>query len=233
MALVAALSLVPFVARAHTTGVSQSELSIAASPTTDLHARFSFAADDVGRVVRTDSDGDGLESEIEVATAKRELAALLDDGVEVTTDSGARCEARSALAPSVDDGDGLTFEGTYVCPEDAERFTVTYFFLGKLPRGHRHVATFLAGNASTQRLMTPTSRAISIARAANGVGQAAARARTAQSRLVLALEIACLLLGLVVAALLLRRRVVTHTRVTSLLRKTRPPSSVAESPRDL
>ncbi len=191
----------------HDMGTSQSELTLDEAHPGAVHARVVLAAADV----------------------EGELQAFADEGLALTTETGAACTLATPMVPRFDEGDGLRIEGDYACPDDAAAITATYYFLSRLSPSHRHLATFTVGETTTQRLLTATNRALTVTMppplrrrdAALSVGLGSMRVRVTPTALCLTLVAFA---ALALAALLRRWRIVTHSRVTPLASPAREAS---------
>jgi hypothetical protein len=150
----------PRLAYAHTLGMSTAAFEVNADG--HIEAVFVFAsAEPLG--------GAPLDRE--------DLQAFLLDGVDVTAD-GKRCDATFRGA-SISEVDGLVLNASYSCtdcPPDAPtecnrgaapwggfgEITVTLYYLSALPPGHREIARIVAGNATSEAVLSGDRRAIAL-----------------------------------------------------------------------
>jgi hypothetical protein len=119
--MVMASLFLPWLARAHTPGLSAAELDVGLDGAVD--ARLTFAtAEPLGRTTLSQED----------------LRAFVLEGVDVSAD-GARCPA-TYRGSALTEVDGLLLQATYACPPDASEVAVTLYYLSALPPGHREIA---------------------------------------------------------------------------------------------
>jgi hypothetical protein len=152
--------LLPRLASAHTLGMSTAAFEV--KPDGRIDAVFAFA---------------GAESWGGTPLAREDLRAFLLDGVDVTAD-GKRCDATFRGA-SVSEIDGLVLSASYACadalsvgPADCNRgaapwsglseIVVTLYYLSALPPGHREIGRIVAGNATSEAVLSGDRRAIAL-----------------------------------------------------------------------
>jgi len=109
--------------------------------------------------------------------AREDLRAFLLDGVDVTAD-GTRCDATFRGA-SVSEIDGLVLKASYACADgrsvgaaDCNRgaapwgglgeIIVTLYYLSALPPEHREIGRIVAGNATSEAVLSGDRRAIAL-----------------------------------------------------------------------
>jgi hypothetical protein len=130
-----AIATVAAPARAHTTGVSQSDFSV--DPSGTVSAQLVFAVAEIAGAVALDANHDGTVSPEELADAQPDLKRMVLDGIEVKAD-GAACAATFERA-ELTEADGLALGARYACPP-ARTIEVTLFLLSELRPEHRHAA---------------------------------------------------------------------------------------------
>lgn len=152
--LALAATLASATAPAHTLGTSRSDIELQAGGRVRVVASF-FRAERFGALL-LDADRNGVVVEAERARKDADLRAFFAEGFDVTAD-GVRCVC-GAVESHLDDGDGLIFGATFLCPTMPRRLGVTAYFLGEFAASHRHLAMLRAGTDVTQRVLVRTQR---------------------------------------------------------------------------
>ena len=138
--------------------MSQSEFVV--MPDGHVEGQIVFAALELAPAVTLDRDGDGAVTPDEVSSARAELEKLVMDGVEVSAD-GAACPTK-LRGVEITEGDGLAFTLASACPRRARQIAVTLFLLSELRPGHRHAARIALGDQTMQKVLTASSRELSL-----------------------------------------------------------------------
>ena len=155
----------PRLAHAHTLGMSTAAFEV--QPDGNIEAVFVFASAEPLGGTRLD---------------REDLRSFLLDGVDVAAD-GRRCDP-SFRGASMSEVDGLVLNAGYSCtdcpsgvPAECNRgaepwgglgeVTVTLYYLSALPPGHREIARIVAGNATSEAVLSGDRRAIALRLAAD------------------------------------------------------------------
>jgi hydrogenase/urease accessory protein HupE len=154
---VAAGSLYPVTAAAHTVGVSQSDFTVEQDG--EVRALIAFSRADAVRLGRMDGNGDGVISPSELEAAEAVFRALVETGIRVRA-GGSPCAGH--MEGGGDTGaDGFGLSVVFACPA-AVRIDVDLPFLSQLPPGHGHVLRISAGAWSVQKLLTGDDQSASL-----------------------------------------------------------------------
>jgi hypothetical protein len=166
---------VPCLGRAHTLGMSTASFEV--QPDGRVEAELVFAsAESFG--------GNSLDRD--------DLPAFVTEGVQVAAD-GKACDPTFRGA-SMTESDGLTLKASYACPRGVGEIVVTLYYLSALGPRHRQIARIVAGNATSEAVLSGDRRAISLRLPVDALR--AARQRRGKLLAVVAAAFAAFFLGL-------------------------------------
>jgi len=148
------LWLVPGSAWAHTVGLSQGVYRLAGD---EVSAELYFSPAEL------EASLDG-ESDAPLITRRDEIAAMIVDGIEVSSE-GQRCPGElgdlELIAADDADRDGLRVRARFQCPSTPALVTLELEFLAQLSRGHRHLVTAKVAGKVTGKSESATTVAYS------------------------------------------------------------------------
>lgn len=158
--LLLGLLLAPRSARAHEVGLSKGDYRRQAQV---LEVELVLAQRDAASLVsELDSDASGSTDEHELARGRPGLERALLGEIQVGAKAGP-CTTR-LLRAEITERDGLLVAGRLECPRASdETWEVTLGFVGRLSRGHRHVARVASRSGSREELLYGESPAFEVA----------------------------------------------------------------------
>jgi hypothetical protein len=150
-----ALLLLAGSARAHTGGVSESELTVQDDGV--VHGRIAIPAQELAALAPIDHDGDGKITQAEVDGQHEHFERLASGLLDLSAD-GQPCTASLAKLVVGDQNDGVDMFIDYRCNIHPHRVEVQALLLSALPLSHRHAMLLRAGDRTERAALAGPQR---------------------------------------------------------------------------